>query len=218
MRISDAACEENDCIGKTIVYYSKTFKPGQPVTQTLESDDIEQLAVDVGQFLNPVDALYVREEYKDIFKWIVHRRENRLALPEYSKTLRAMSQALVLFGQPGMGKSTWLNYALAMSLEKSWPVVVEFAGRSFYLYRDEAVDLTEIPYRKWRLEKYPIVLIDSTTELGVLDKWSVGPPSFLVVASSPDAMDFTRFRKHRPGQKWFWTTSIWSMDEMERLE
>lgn len=188
------------------------------MTRINDNHDIEELAIDVGQSFNAVETLYVREEYKDIFKWIVQRREDCMALPEYSKTIRAMSQALILFGQPGMGKSSCLNYILAMSLEKSWPVVVEFAGQSFYFHRDEVVDLTEIPYRTWPLEEYPIVLIDSTTTPGVLDKWNVGPPSFLVVASSPDAMDFTKFRKHRPGQKWFWTTSIWSMDEMERLE
>ncbi|PCH42713.1 hypothetical protein WOLCODRAFT_138046 [Wolfiporia cocos MD-104 SS10] len=134
--------------------------------------------------------------------------------------LRSPDTGIVLTGQPGTGKSTWLWYALTRLLRKKQTVLFSFDGdiRLFHIdtvYKSKTGTVTEGDYPQPPGRTFIWALIDSE------DRSEAPPPMglttghiFPVFATSPNEKRYKHFRK-RVGA-YTWGMSLWKPEELRK--
>ncbi|KDQ08203.1 hypothetical protein BOTBODRAFT_573497 [Botryobasidium botryosum FD-172 SS1] len=150
------------------------------------------------------EPVLVRGEYEDIWKHI----KNQLRRPVKD------AGGLVVWGQPGIGKLSFLQFALAKAFERKYPVALCNRNGSLYFFSEHGPQLIPLA----ALDS--CVLPDNT--LVLYDSHGSGePPSnftdpestaFVVQAASPRVTRWNGWRKRRGAHDW--TMDLWAEKEI----
>ncbi|KAM0750334.1 hypothetical protein T439DRAFT_326303 [Meredithblackwellia eburnea MCA 4105] len=195
-----------------------TFAPtsvgGQAQQPLVTTHGVEQLLLnEPGTIPAGRYPIFVRKEYADIWSATLNLMEQRL---HYS-SMRNHPAGLVVRGQPGIGKSMYLWYALAMAISSSVPVIFSTTFHISIAFPTDGPPYTfsnndgsaVLPHKA-------LVLCDSTSSL-------TSPPSllhdrkhlFIVQATSPKEVRWKAWSKERLAS--FWPMNVWTLEEIRAL-
>jgi hypothetical protein len=135
----------------------------------------------------------------------------------YEEAVRKMAgvpkcRGLIYTGNPGIGKSTWLNYALVRFLQDGYVVVLERAKASdYFVFRDGICTHKENQVNPFLLSELPekaVYLFDPDEN----DSHPLESNVFTIVASSPQEKHYKALKKLRAGRYYF---PCWSLEELQ---
>jgi hypothetical protein len=148
-------------------------------------------------------ALFVRECYAWFYE-------------EALKHLGRRSPGIIYTGNPGIGKSAWLSYALVRFLKDGYAVVLERAKTSdYFVFRDGRCKKRK--HRRPNLDNLPeksVYLFDPDEN----DSHPLESNVFTIVASSPQEKHYKALRKkdgfehHNTSMRYF---PCWSLEELQ---
>ena len=119
---------------------------------------------------------------------------------------------LIYTGNPGIGKSSWLNYALVRFLQDGYAVVLERVQEEDYLvFRDGVCTHKEKRVRQSVLSELPeksVYLFDPDEQ----DSCPLKSNVFTIVASSPQEKHYKALKKIGAGRYYF---PCWTLDELK---
>jgi hypothetical protein len=125
-------------------------------------------------------------------------------------TLRPKCPGVIYTGNPGIGKSAWLNYALVRFLQDGYAVVLERAKTSdYFVFRDGACTRREKKVRLSVLSDLPdnVYLFDPDEN----DAHPVESNVFTIVASSPQEKHYKALFKRGANVRYF---PCWELEEL----
>jgi hypothetical protein len=143
--------------------------------------------------------LFVRECYA----WFYEEAINKMSVAE--------CPGVIYTGNPGIGKSAWLNYALVRFLQDGYVVVLERAKLSDYMlfqtggcvrWKHCRPDLDDLPDKA-------VYLFDPDEN----DSHPLESNVFTIVASSPQEKHYKALKKKGAGRYYF---PCWSLEELQR--
>ncbi len=136
----------------------------------------------------------------------------------YEEAIRKMSVSpkcpgLIYTGNPGIGKSAWLNYALVRFLQDGYGVVLERAtSKDYYVFRDGVCTHKEKHVRRSVLDALPekaVYLFDPDEN----DSHPLKSNVFTIVASSPQEKHYKAlFKLLNSDVRYF---PCWSLEELK---
>src|SRR4051812_2928125 len=140
------------------------------------------------------EPLFVRECYAWFYEEAV-KRMGEASVPK--------CPGLIYTGNPGIGKSAWLNYALVRFLQDGYVVVLERAtSKDYYVFRDGVCTRKEKHVRRSVLDALP----EKAVYLFDPDEHAVEPLQsnvFTIVASSPLEKHYKALSKRDAGFRYF---------------
>jgi hypothetical protein len=122
----------------------------------------------------------------------------------------------IFTGNPGIGKSVWLNFALVRFLQLGRRVVLQRAGKEgYWLFSKTSccrvgVGFPELDSEKWRDVVY---LFDDPNETGASPR---DTDAFTIVACSPQVKHYKKLNKSLRVEKMYFP--CWSLDELRVVE
>lgn len=150
--------------------------------------------------LNKQEQLFVRECYA----WFYEEALRKL------QDARIPCPGLICTGNPGIGKSSWLNYALVRFLQDGYAVVLERAKMGdYFMFRDgrctrrkhQRPDFDDLPAKA-------VYLFDPDEN----DSHPLESNVFTIVATSPLEKHYKALKKKGAGRYYF---PCWSMEELQ---
>ncbi|RDB20043.1 hypothetical protein Hypma_013107 [Hypsizygus marmoreus] len=154
------------------------------------------------------DKLLVRESYHRLFKRVCGLRES---FP---------TSGVVVTGQPGIGKTTWLYYILVQLLRELEVVILATRGLIIVFYHDgvyhlvnTSVSWLDLPRPSGLLRRPIWCLIDPDKEVKEPPAALTAPSIFPVEAASLNAGRYSAWMKQREGR--MWALPLWSHEELQ---
>jgi hypothetical protein len=147
--------------------------------------------------------LYVRACYEQFFLAALAAKDQK----KYA--------GCIFTGNPGIGKSVWLNYALVRFVQIGRRVVLQRAGKKGYWIFSKSScnrvkdDLPDLDSRKWRDVVY---LFDPDQK----DSEPVDAAAFTIVASSPQDKHYRTLHRRPEGVEKLYFP-CWTLDELRAL-
>jgi hypothetical protein len=141
----------------------------------------------------------------------------------YKQAIKTMSEVdgqnlrncpgLIYTGNPGIGKSTWLNYALVRFVQEGYAVVLERAKtHDYFVFQDGKCTIKEkrISLSVLSSLKKAVYLFDPDEN----ESHPLESNVFTIVASSPQVKHYKALKKLGVGRKYF---PCWSLGELEKV-
>ncbi|KAI5475500.1 hypothetical protein MNV49_001314 [Pseudohyphozyma bogoriensis] len=169
-----------------------------------------------GYDLTRSEAVLIRDEYDKINEWISGEKFKGIAI-------KKKKGGLVVWGQPGIGKSMFLREALAHAMSEGTPVLFIADDYVWYFFGPNGVALYETNKRlnltrdAWTedlAEQHPalLTLVDSHLSLPKLPVFLTTLPIRIVQAAFPLK---SRYEWRGDRQAHIWLASLWSESEMK---
>ncbi len=145
-------------------------------------------------------ALFVR----DCYAWFYNEAVRKMSTKE------PKCPGLIYTGNPGIGKSSWLNYALVRFLQDGCAVVLERAKmKDHFVFRDSCC--THYKHQRVDLDNMPeksVYLFDPDEN----ESHPLESNVFTIVASSPQEKHYKALKKKGAGRYY---VPCWTLDELK---
>ncbi|KAF8973829.1 hypothetical protein BDZ97DRAFT_2069884, partial [Flammula alnicola] len=166
--------------------------------------------------LNGIECLHECLEPRTMPRTIIIIRDDYKALwDEIVQQSQSVHRGIVVWGQPGIGKTLFLRYALGLALAECTPIILcEYS--EYFLYFDDS-GVRRIVYNHNDDIEFPsliIMLFDTTERMCSLHESFLlsSCPAFVVQATSPQKSRWSQWSKQLMAR--IWIMMPWSREEI----
>ncbi|KAJ7201071.1 hypothetical protein GGX14DRAFT_699525 [Mycena pura] len=139
-------------------------------------DDMQEVAIALDMLSDVMDVLVIREEYKYLHAALKDRR---------ARVRSSRKCAVVVTGQPGIGKTTFLLYLLLCRLQQKSPTAIQINDDYFCLFDEEGVAVFEVKQRDCERLRACWALVDRNSSVEIPCNLFISHAMFIIQASSP---------------------------------
>jgi hypothetical protein len=160
------------------------------------------------------EVILVRSEYLELWNFVHEKHTLRTSGMRQGK----MWGGLVITGQPGIGKTLFLKYALLRALKDHIPVVYCNNTTRLFIFDGDGCHPLSLQSETFPLPKGALCLVDSHSDLiqPSCEFFHAANLSYVVQAVSPKPKCWRKWSKQQRAPKW--VMGLWTRDEMEKLE